>query len=58
MKKYIKPNAFVVALHTKPMMVSASGDVSGLGSSNSKFTGTADSRRGSIWDEDEEDYEY
>lgn len=55
MKKYIKPNTFVVALRTNPMMVSASGDVPGLGSSNSKFTGTADSRRGGFWDDDDED---
>ena len=53
MKKYNKPTTLKVALHTKPLMISASGEVSGLRSNNLEFTGSSDSREGDYWDDED-----
>ena len=60
MKKYIKPNLEIVQVKTGSLLNIASVQgADDIKRGQGTFVGgDADSRRGSIWDDDEEDYEY
>lgn len=57
MKKYIKPQIVIHQLTTNVLLIDASADGEKFNTTNTKFGGgTVDSRGGSIWDDDEEEY--
>lgn len=57
MKQYIKPNTELISIKTQYLLHVSNTNLDGVSVSKDAYVGgTSDSRRGSLWDDDEDDY--